>query len=164
MHQAAREFVARVAPLAPAAGDAVEFGAYDVNGSCREYFPGYRWHGVDIRAGRNVDTVIDARRFDGAGRYDLVLCTETLEHAPRPEELLVAARRALKPAGWLILTAAAPERPPHSCDGDHAIPAGEHYQGVDPADLETQLRRLFASVTVTHAPGPGDVYAVASAR
>jgi 2-polyprenyl-3-methyl-5-hydroxy-6-metoxy-1,4-benzoquinol methylase len=39
-----------------------------------------------------------------ANDYDLVMCTEVLEHVPAPSELLLALRRKLRPGGALLMT------------------------------------------------------------
>ena len=39
------------------------------------------------------------------GAFDTVLCTQVLEHVPRPEALLAEAARVLRPGGVLILSA-----------------------------------------------------------
>lgn len=39
-----------------------------------------------------------------AGRYDIVLCSEVLEHLPLPEQALTSINRVLKSGGRLVLT------------------------------------------------------------
>ncbi len=47
----------------------------------------------------------DAGRLPfGAGRFDLALCSEVLEHLPRPDDALTELRRVLRPGGALVLT------------------------------------------------------------
>ena len=164
MHPAAFAYVQRIRPLV--SGDVkrgVEFGAFDVNGNARGLFPSVSFYGIDMRPGPNVDEVIDARDFDGKGEYDLVLSTEMLEHAPRPSEIVDSAWRALRPGGYLVLTAAGPERAPHCNNGGHIVPPDEHYGNIEPEALRSWLEdwKVF---DLWHSPQDGDVYAVARKR
>lgn len=160
MHQAASTYVASVVDLVPESGAAVEFGSLDVNGSARRHFPGYNFYGIDLRAGDNVDEVCDARDFDGGEGYDLVLCTEMLEHTPRPWEIIDAARKALRPGGVLVLTAAAPDRTPHCTNGGHYVPPDQHYENIEPEALEGWLKD-WEVLDLRHSRADGDVYATA---
>lgn len=159
MHAAAMTFCRRTLEHIPAPGFVLEIGAYNVNGSARELLPREaRVHGIDIRPGPGVDAVIDAVQYDGEEAFDLVLCTETLEHAPDPAGIIACAWRSLKPGGVLIVTAASPERAPHSCDGDPFVPVGEHYGNIDPVELARWLAGwAFTTIEQNHAAG--DVYA-----
>lgn len=140
------------------AGRVIEFGSYDVNGSPRPLFSTGDYIGVDMRPGPRVTVVADAATVK-LPPADVVVCSETLEHAVKPERLIKSARRLLRPGGWLLITCAAPERTPHGCDGG-AIPPGEHYGHVSPADL-TQWLAGWSNVSVEHYPQRGDLYAIA---
>ncbi len=162
MHAEALDFVRRA--LAEDVGDTyglrvLEIGSHSEyrEGQPRDLCVGADYLGIDRLAGRNVDLVCDAADFDGAGRYDLVICCEVLEHAPVPAVVLASAWRALRPGGRLILTLAGPERAPHSCDGGPLKPP-EHYRGV-PVDEVRQLLSDWQDVRTEVYPARGDVYA-----
>lgn len=139
----------------------VEFGSYDVNGSIKGAFPEAKVYvGVDRRKGRGVDVVSDAVDYDGKGLFDIVVTTEMLEHAPDPVGVIRSAWRALRPGGMLILTAAAPERQPHSNDGNHVLAEGEFYGGIHPDELREWLSD-WDVLSLQHRPDCGDVYATA---
>ncbi len=59
---------------------------------------GYRYGRLDY-----VSDITDIPEEDEA--FDAVLCTEVLEHIPRPNEAIAELSRLLKPGGCLILTA-----------------------------------------------------------
>lgn len=159
MHAEVLNWVARQLAALPPATSVLEIGAYNVNGSARVLLPaGATVYGIDVRDGPGVDAVIDASKFDGEQQYDLVLCTETLEHAEAPEAIIASAWRALKPGGVLLLTAASPERAPHSCDGAPRVPKDEHYGGIDPRELGRWLDG-WDLVAIEHFASRGDVYA-----
>lgn len=157
MHDAARRFVSAVAPLAN--GSVCEIGSRNVNGTVRYLFTG-KYVGVDALAGPGVDIVADGATWDGDGRvYDCVVCTEVLEHATDPAVLTWNLVRLCRPGGIVIITAAAPERKPHSAiDGEELRP-GEQYRGITAADLRTWLDDCRAVMIDDRVPG--DIYCMA---
>ena len=82
----------------------LEVGSLDVNGSVRRYFSG-PYTGLDMRQGPGVDVIgtADALPFPDES-YDVVVCTEMLEHDPSPWLSLAEMGRVLRPDGHLILT------------------------------------------------------------
>jgi SAM-dependent methyltransferase len=84
---------------------ALEIGSYDVNGSARQFFDG-PYVGLDMRAGPGVDVLGlgDALPF-ASGAVEVVVCTEVLEHDPRPWRTIAEAARVLRPGGFLLCSA-----------------------------------------------------------
>jgi SAM-dependent methyltransferase len=164
MHDAAYQFVSRVVEKdPPKKRDVVEFGSLIVNTSVRPLFKGAKSYiGVDARPGPGVDVRARAEQYDAPASADVVVCCETLEHARDPQGIIASAYRTLRVGGQLILTAAGPERQPHSMDGHQRVPRHEHYANITPDDLESWLKDAgFVRVKVTHNQDAGDVYAVA---
>ena len=65
----------------------LDVGAREVRGqrlSYRRLFGDYRYTGMDIVAGKNVDIV----GYDGLGVYDVVISGQVMEHVCRPWEWL----------------------------------------------------------------------------
>lgn len=162
MHAEARDGMARM--IAASGLDtarplvALDLGGADVNGTTRDLFPGALWAGLDIEAGPGVDIVADARSWESAVRFDVVACTELLEHVERWAECVDTAWFALKPGGFLFVTAASTGRPAHGARGGPAPLPGEWYGNVDPDEVRDALS-LFAESHVEFNPNPGDVYA-----
>ena len=53
----------------------------------------------------NVEfAVADANKFSISDEYDLIICTEVLEHLQTPKELVESSYRILKPGGTMIVT------------------------------------------------------------
>lgn len=164
MHAEAFAFVEDTARGLPIGRYVLEIGSLDVNGSVRGLFPMSNYVGIDIRPGPGVQIVADARDYDGGGQYDVVVSTECLEHEPEPGVVIECARRALRPGGLLIVTAASTGRKPHSCAGvEGVVPDGEHYANILPHQLEDLLSG-WSDVRVTYHAAHGDVYAVALKR
>lgn len=105
--------------------------------STRDLFPNARWTGLDKRQGPGVNIVADATRWDPQDRrWDMVLCTEVLEHEGNWALILMTAHRALTGGGRLIVTCAGPGRPAHSWTSADGRPGpDEHYANVDPSTL-----------------------------
>lgn len=66
-----------------------------------------RYDGLDIEPRvKGVKFVSDAQQMTAvaSSEYDFVLCSEVIEHVPRPERVLSEISRVLKPGGTLLLT------------------------------------------------------------
>ena len=73
------------------------------NGPYARFFPNRI--ALDIRNGTGVQVIGDAQALGiGDGMFDIVLCTEVLEHLPEPQRAIDEIFRVLKPGGSLLLT------------------------------------------------------------
>lgn len=120
-------------------GRALDLGGRDVNGSVRDYWPAMTWTGADLYEGPGVDLVGDCRELVTTDRYELVICTEVLEHVYGWGNLVATAWRLLVPGGLFIATAAGPRRRPHHYNGGGPPHPGEWYRNVHPDELRTVL-------------------------
>lgn len=86
----------------------LEVGSRIINGSPRELFHGDYW-GIDILDGPGVDEIINAHQLASHnGRCalpEVIVCVETLEHDDAPWLSLQQMRQAIKPDGFLLVTA-----------------------------------------------------------
>jgi SAM-dependent methyltransferase len=88
-------------------------GALDVNGSVKPYFDKSTVIGIDLTDGPGVDHVINAHyllepdslELIGNTEFDVVACTEMLEHDDEFWRSLYNISVLLRPGGYLILTA-----------------------------------------------------------
>ena len=70
------------------------------------YFRGHRYQSCDAYATKGVTYIADVHRLpvvDSA--YDVVVCTQVLEHVQYPQQVLKELNRVLRPGGSLFLTA-----------------------------------------------------------
>lgn len=162
MHAEAFEWVSRHATDEPVR--LLSLGGRDVNGNCDSLFPNAAITVLDICPGDGVDIVADAATWDpGEQRWDVLLSTECFEHTASWRAILRTAHAACAPGGRLIVTTAAPGRPPHSAvDGEFRLLPGEHYANIRPAELERALIAAgWAEVVVDVREFPADVRATA---
>ncbi|MET8826112.1 class I SAM-dependent methyltransferase [Streptomyces sp. NPDC004610] len=141
----------------------LDLGGRDINGSVRDLLPEAKWTGLDIEPGPGVDLVHDATGPWPADwdRFDLVVCTEVLEHVERWAALLRTASQALEPDGpeSLFVTCASTGRLEHGASGGPRPLPGEWYENVSPAALREGLVGLFRYSHVEYRANPGDAYA-----
>ena len=141
----------------------LEIGSLNVNGGARDLCgDALSYTGIDKVAGPGVDVVTDIRDYDLTPRYDLVICTEVLEHDRDPTAILWCAARCLKPDGYLILTCASKGRKPHSAYGAEHPEPGEYYENVSHAALQDMLTTEdWEIIDLSYIANPGDVRCVA---
>jgi SAM-dependent methyltransferase len=161
------EWIARHATSEPCS--VLDIGGRDLNGSPRGLFPAAtRYTVLDARPGErvtDVDIIADAAEWNPSGQeWDVVICAECFEHAAGWRAIVRTAFAACAPGGRLIVTTAAPGRPPHSgADGEFRLLPGEHYANIRPAELGRVLAEAgWADVVVDVQPSPADVRAVAA--
>lgn len=106
------------------AGNVIEIGSYDVNGTVRPLFDRAELYwGTDIREGPGVDEVLDIEdtvnviTFDQP-KWDTVVSTEMLEHTPHPWVAVWHMGLLLRPGGHLVLTTRGPGFGIHDFPGD----------------------------------------------
>jgi SAM-dependent methyltransferase len=139
-----------------------EIGSLYVNGGARDLCGEAKlFWGFDKVAGPGVDQVEDARNVVG-NTWDLVICTEVLEHDPEPHEIIDCAARCLKAGGYLILTCASTGRKPHSAYGAEHPEPGEYYGNVSPEALRAMLHSAkWELIDLDYIENPGDVRCIA---
>lgn len=170
MHPTVEDFTKRVVRergLNSSENRVLIVGSYDVNGSVRPYFDKCDVIGIDLAEGPGVDHVIDAHdllgpysleKLFGFGNpvrpFDIIVCTEMLEHDSAFWETLHNIGVLLRPGGYLILTARG-SRPDGTAMPEHAYP-DDYYRfmpNVVPKLLQLAQCETVEDIQDTWHPG-----------
>lgn len=141
----------------------LEIGSRDLNGAVRGLFRDCaQYVGVDVNPGPGVDVVGDFCEMYGHGDFDVIVCTEVLEHCPQPDVMVRNAHASLAPHGAFIVTCASELRPTHSAQGDTwELQPGEYYGGITLDWMENALS-IFATSRATSQRFDLDIYGFAT--
>lgn len=140
----------------------LDLGGADVNGTARDLFASdVVWRGLDIEEGPGVDYVADARNWrDADVWFDVVLCTELLEHVEHWQAVPLTIWEALAPGGFAFLTCASIGRGAHGARGGPTPMDGEYYANVPLSSFSAANQGIpWREFHVTYNPAPGDLYA-----
>lgn len=166
MHESAYSFVASLAEKTRTsdhtAKQGLDVGGRNVNGTVRNLWRPDEviWTVIDLQEGNDVTVVADFVTWDcPTSFYDLVVCTEVLEHCNHWQHMLRKAVNALAIHGHLIITCAGPGRGRHGADGND-LQEGEHYENVSAQELATVLLGCPGLLwrTLTFNPYDRDLY------
>jgi len=123
----------------------LDVGSRDVNGNNRHLFYRPRYTGIDIVAGKNVDIIGHIHSFHPYREYDVIICTEMLEHDRYFYASLDRMIDLLVSNGLLIITAAGIGREPHGITGSNPkdSPATlDYYMNVTQENLKMSLHQM----------------------
>jgi SAM-dependent methyltransferase len=133
VHRSIHDFALRTITREDIADRSVlEVGARDINGTLRPFIQSLgasSYRGTDKHPGPGVDTVIDAADladYYGEESFDVVICTETLEHIKDVPAAMRSMKRVLRTGGLLIITARSPGFPRHGYPEDYWRFTREH--------------------------------------
>ena len=91
----------------------LDIGSLDLNGNNRYLFEDYKYLGVDIGYGENVDLVCRGHEVKDAHGFDIVISTECFEHTSSWPKILINMIRITREDGLVILTMAGDGRGTH---------------------------------------------------
>lgn len=136
--------------------DVLDVGSQDVNGSNRDFFKASRYTGLDRVSGRNVDVVCGIEEFDHAAGYDVIICTEMLEHDPLWKAALARMVWLLRSGGLLILTCASTGRSEHGFE----YGVGGYYRNLTEAEIrdELEVEKIFGQSEFINERSHHDLY------
>lgn len=127
----------------------LEVGSYNINGSVRDFLSPFalEYVGIDPNPGPNVDLVASGEEYVRFGYFDVVVTTETFEHAPGWKTVVQKSYENLSVGGVFIATMAGEGRAPHSALDEKPIRDWEHYANIGEWDLGKTLRDVgFADI------------------
>lgn len=91
----------------------LDIGSLDINGNNRYLFEDYKYIGVDMGEGKNVDVVSKCHLYDSPISFDVVISTECFEHDPHWRETIANCTRLLAEGGLFIFSCATTGRQEH---------------------------------------------------
>lgn len=91
----------------------LDIGSLDINGNNRYLFNNYKYVGVDIGSGRNVDVVCRGHEYKDNELFDVVISSECFEHDEFWNLTIQNGIDLLKPEGLFLFSCATTGRPEH---------------------------------------------------
>ena len=129
----------------------LDVGGRNINGTPRSLFPNADYTTVDLIEHASVDIVGDILELDADdldGPFDVVIYAEVAEHSPDWAMHLAHLFDLLAADGVLLITAAGPDRTPHSSLDGGPLREDEFYQNIDPEMLADELYKLTDYVAI----------------
>src|SRR5574337_578584 len=140
----------------------LEVGSHNINGSPRKYFWFCNYTGIDISKGKGVDKVVNVLDYYPKYGYDVVICTEMLEHDKNWDLSLMKMYSLLVDGGLLLITCAGPDCKEHGtkrtspeCSPDTT----DYYMNMTTDLIKMYLKDdMFKEYHVQYGRGMNDVY------
>lgn len=125
----------------------LDIGSLDINGNNRYLFDGnYKYVGVDIGPGKNVDAVCKGHEFESKEKFDIVISTECFEHDKFWKYTMINCAHLTKSGGMFIFSCATTGRAEHGTSRSHPFASpyshlqfDEHYQNLTEEDVRFAL-------------------------
>ncbi len=135
----------RFSEIFASAGNILEVGSQDINGTVRGFFPSdTNYLGIDLGIAKCVDWVVPGELIELPDHWaDIVISTECFEHCKDWDKVFINMIRILKPGGLCILTCASGERAAHgTIDSDEADSpfTSNYYKNLGPDSIAEKIR------------------------
>jgi len=144
-NQACLSFVEKYLKPEDIAGkNILEVGSLDINGSARYYVEKHnpsKYLGTDIVKGKGVDEICDVQHLAkkyGENSFDIVICTEVLEHVQDWKAAIENMISVLRTGGKLIITTRSPGFPVHNYPSDYWRYTKENFRQIF-SDMENVI-------------------------
>ena len=165
MHIEQKNFVKKVKkkyPIYFTNTNVLDVGSLNINGTNKRYFKGCNYLGLDLCKGKNVDIICPIHLFETSQKFDVIICTEMLEHDKHWKKSLLAMKDLLKKNGLLILTAAGINREEHGTSFKEPCSSpftNDYYRNIDNTMLSETIGKYF-DCTITLSDDLNDIYFV----
>lgn len=121
----------------------LEVGSLDINGTVRGFFTNCTYIGIDLGEGKGVDVVSPIHEYLHPNEFDVVVCTEMLEHDKFWRKSLRQMYHNLKSRGLLIFSCAGPTRQEHGTTSSTASDSpftNDYYENRTKDDLLSEWK------------------------
>lgn len=141
----------------------LDIGSLDINGNNRYLFRRYKYLGIDLGEGKNVDMVCGGHEFNYDTQFDIVISTECLEHDEYWKDTLQNAVILTKPGGIFMFTCASTGRQEHGTHKAHPDTSPfthNHYKNItiEEADNCINASVNFSEYYFEYNPISKDLY------
>lgn len=147
----------------------LDIGSLDINGNNRHLFSNYKYIGVDVGAGRNVDVVCKGHEYKSEELYDIVISSECFEHDMFYKETILNCVSLTKPDGLFTFTCASTGRPEHGTNRTKPEDApllkqfedwGNYYKNLTEQDIREVINpdEIFSEYEFIYNPRDFDLY------
>lgn len=168
MHESAAYFCEDIAKLIGINyGEGLDIGGRNVNGTVRSLWPLINWVIIDLNPENTNESNIVEWDYTKSNyeleRFDIILCTEVLEHCKNWYRILANAWLDLKENGTLILTCAGYGREPHSAVDGGPLRENEWYGNIDLSNIYHALHSIgFKHGEIRYSYTDHDIYVAVS--
>ena len=141
----------------------LDIGSLDINGNNRYLFEDYKYIGVDLGEGRNVDVISRGHEFKSNELFDIVISTECFEHDEYYGLTINNMYNHLKPGGLFMFTCATEGRPEHGTKRTSPQDApfvGDYYKNLVESDIREiiNIDEKFEKSQFLSRQSPADLY------
>jgi len=165
LHREAKWFIKQVKAEYPeffSGKKVLDVGSLEIDGGAREFFTDCDYIGIDLGEGVGVDCVSKAHEWECPGWYNVIICTEMLEHDQHWELSLRQMYRNLRDGGLFLVTCAAPNRWEHGTTDHDAFASPfttDHYRNISVEDFASVLSPdLFSKSYLGYRGDMEDLY------
>lgn len=147
----------------------LDIGSLDINGNNRYLFENYKYIGVDVGPGKNVDVVCKGHEYTSDEKYDIVISSECFEHDMFYSETIKNCVHLTKPGGLFTFTCASTGREEHGTRRSKPQDApllnddvewGDYYKNLTEYDIRDVLDidNTFSEYYFEYNPQAFDLY------
>lgn len=120
----------------------LDIGSLDLNGNNRYLFENYKYLGVDIGYGENVDLVCRGHEVQDAHGFDVVISTECFEHDEFWADTIKNMIKLTKPSGLVLFSCATTGRPEHGTTRTSPTDSpftNNYYKNLSISDMDSEI-------------------------
>lgn len=141
----------------------LDIGSMDINGNNRYLFDNYKYTGIDIGTGNNVDIVVSGHLFRSDEQFDVIVSTECFEHDKFWSSTIFNTWFHLKQGGMYLFTCASDGRPEHGTsrtEGWASPYTNDYYMNLNESIVRNHLplEKMFSEFEFQTNNNPCDLY------
>lgn len=171
MHREQQDFCERVKARFPQYFKGVsvaDVGSMDINGNNRYLFEESDYIGIDVAEGNNVDVVMPAHTYVTAGKFNVIISTEALEHDKYYPLTFEWMFQNTESGGLVVMTCASTGRGEHGTKrtGSESLSPGssaifdDYYKNLTERDFTStfNFEYIFSHYAFEFNGNGGDLY------